>query len=67
MNVSQEALTLAGNLYETYCRSVGGKAFNGDPLPTWPEFRADAQKVKQANAWINVALDAMQLLKPNQE
>jgi hypothetical protein len=23
--------------YDAYCREVGGKAFNGDPLPTWQE------------------------------
>ena len=26
---------IAGNLYEEYCKEVGGKAFNGDPLPGW--------------------------------
>jgi len=23
--------------YEAYCKSCGGKAFNGDPLPTWED------------------------------
>ena len=54
----------AGNLYEVYCAAVGGLAFNGDPLPTWDEFRSDAKKQKQSEAWIRVAeAAANQLLK----
>lgn len=37
--------------YETYCKEVGGKAFNGDPLPSWKEFASDPNKTKQSNAW----------------
>ena len=46
---------LAGKLYEHYCKHVGGIAFNGDPLPTWAEFRADVSKKKQSDAWVAVA------------
>lgn len=46
---------LACNLYSAYCTAVGGKAFNGDPLPDWITFRADPNKQKQVNAWIEVA------------
>jgi len=49
---------LAGKLYEAYCQAVGGKAFNGDPLPEWEEFRADPSKTKQSNAWVIVAHEA---------
>ena len=54
-----ESETLAGHLYETYCKEVGGKAFNGDPLPKWPEFRADANKKKQSDAWVATARAAI--------
>lgn len=42
-------------LYTVYCDAVGGKAFNGDPLPTWEQFAADMKKTKQADAWREVA------------
>jgi hypothetical protein len=45
--------------YESYCNSVGGKAFNGDPLPSWKEFAADPAKFKQAQAWRNGILQAL--------
>jgi len=47
--------SVAAVLYENYCESVGGKAFNNDPLPSWEEFRADPEKKKQSDAWISVA------------
>lgn len=50
--------TFAAQLYEAYCREVGGKAFNGAPLPSWAEFAADPTKNKQRLAWIAVALEA---------
>lgn len=53
---------LAEILYETYCREVGGKAFNGDPLPDWRTFRADPSKSKQSGAWIAVAIEAIENL-----
>ena len=42
----------AGRAYEAYCVAVGGKAFNGDPLPDWATFRADPTKRKQSDAWV---------------
>lgn len=51
--ISLEAV--AGTLYEVYCAAVGGKAFNGDPLPKWAEFRTDPAKRKQSDAWVLVA------------
>jgi hypothetical protein len=40
--------------YDAYCREVGGRAFNGDPLPTWQEQRErDDQKIP--NAWCAAA------------
>ena len=53
---------LAGQLYTCYCQSVGGKAFNGDPLPTWDEFSADPAKAKQRQAWVDVAAEAVNQL-----
>lgn len=40
------AYHLADKLYTLYCESVGGLAFNGDPLPKWTVFRSDASKLK---------------------
>jgi hypothetical protein len=53
---------LAGRLYETYCNSVGGKAFNGDPLPNWETFLGDPEKRKQSQAWVDAAKAACEQL-----
>lgn len=53
---------IAAGLYERYCEEVGGKAFNGDPLPKWEEFRADPSKKKQSDAWVKVAVEALALI-----
>lgn len=53
---------LAADLYETYCASVGGLAWNGDTLPSWEEFRADPKKQKQSDGWMAVAVRAIELL-----
>ena len=53
---------IAEELYRVYCLAVGGKAFNGDPLPDWETFYTDETKEKQANAWIAAAERAIQLL-----
>ena len=42
-------------LYTVYCKRVGGKAFNGDPLPDWDTFVNDPAKGRQANAWRDAA------------
>lgn len=54
----QDVDQLASKLYTKYCEAVGGKAFNGDPLPDWDTFRADLTKIKQSSAWIEVAVEA---------
>lgn len=46
---------IAQELYTAYCNAVGGKAFNGDPLPSWEEFSNDENKQLQANAWRKAA------------
>lgn len=51
----EEITQFAGDLYEAYNEAVGGKAFNGDPLPSWEKFRSDPIKRKQADAWERVA------------
>jgi hypothetical protein len=55
---SPQAENLAGVLYTAYCKAVGGKAFNGEPLPDWQTFKADPQKYKQLCGWIAVAVTA---------
>jgi hypothetical protein len=42
-------------MYTAYCRAVGGKAFNGDLLPSWQVFRADPAKKLQSDAWLEAA------------
>ena len=56
-----EIETIAGVLYTQYCDAVGGKAFNGDPLPKWSEFRADPSKQKQSDAWVVVGRVAAEM------
>lgn len=55
MTHSEIITKFAGQLYDTYCVAVGGKAFDGAPLPSWEEFSKDPSKEKQVNAWCLVA------------
>lgn len=55
---------LAKKMYDKYCESVGGVAFNGDKLPDSAEFFMDGTKQKQANAWRDAAQVAIDLLDP---
>jgi hypothetical protein len=50
---------LAGQMYDAYCAAVGGLAFNGCKLPSWKEFAADPNKVKQADGWRTAAQAAI--------
>jgi hypothetical protein len=54
-----EAEALAARLYTIYCRCVGGKAYDGKPLPPWSEFGKDTKKFAQSNAWRAVAREAI--------
>lgn len=60
----EEALNrrLAGELWKSYAAAVGGKAFNGDPLPTWNDLLADTNKEKIVSAWLAVADKAIERL-----
>lgn len=51
---------LAHTLYDEYCAAVGGKAFNGDPLPHSAEFFSDPKKAKQTYAWRVTAQKAIE-------
>lgn len=53
---------LARHMYDDYCTAVGGKAFNGDPLPKSDEFFTDENKTKQATAWIVTAQSAVSFI-----
>ena len=55
---------VAAVLYAEYCGAVGGKAFNGDVLPGWGEFRADEGKAKQVAAWLAVGRRAAEFREP---
>ena len=50
-NVEQQAK----KMYEAYCAAVGGKAFNGDPLPSWALFSVDPSKQLQVSGWLAAA------------
>jgi hypothetical protein len=55
---------IACRMYTDYCKAVGGKAFNGDPLPSWNEFVNDSAKQVQAAGWIAAASGALADLAP---
>lgn len=52
---------LAIELYDVYCAAVGGKAYDGRPLPAGREFMNDPAKQKQADAWRAVAVHAVKI------
>jgi hypothetical protein len=54
-------IQLGGTLYETYAAAVGGKAFNGDPLPAWLVMQQDPNKQTQVKGWIAIG-DAVALM-----
>jgi hypothetical protein len=41
--------------WDTYSKAVGGKAFNGDPLPTWDAMCKDEKKENLVVAWKRAA------------
>ena len=53
---------LAMALYAEYCAEVGGKAYDGRPLPTAKEFFNDDTKAKQARAWMAAASKALGII-----
>lgn len=57
----------AQELYSAYCAAVGGKAYNGQPLPSAQEFWDDPTKTAQAKAWEAVAEKAMKGKLPETE
>ena len=42
---------LACCMYTAYCNAVGGKAYNGDPLPDWDTLTKDPTKQKIVTGW----------------
>jgi hypothetical protein len=54
--------SFAEELYETYCEAVGGKSFDGSPLPSWESFKKDPEKAKQVRGWMAVAWKARHTL-----
>lgn len=54
--------TIAELIYTEYCKEVGGKAFNGDLLPSWSDFIKDPSKEKQCLGWIAAADKVMKFL-----
>ena len=53
---------LAHAMYDAYCVEVGGKAWDGRPLPTAKEFFADETKQKQAMGWFAAASKAIEMI-----
>lgn len=58
MNIEKAAI----ELYDTYCAAVGGRAWDGKPLPTGQQFFADPAKQVQAEGWRAVAKRATALV-----
>ena len=56
--------TIAEAIYTAYCESVGGTAWNGEPLPTWNQFHNDESKERQVYGWLAAAQSAINLLTP---
>lgn len=52
-------------MYDEYCREVGGKAYDGRPLPTSKEFFSDESKVVQRRGWFAAASKAIEILIHN--
>lgn len=53
---------VAMEMYDAYCEQVGGKAFDGRPLPTSAEFFEDVGKRKQAAGWLAAASKALEII-----
>lgn len=47
--------TLGQAAWDAYSQSVGGKAYNGDPLPSWGVMREDPRKQHLVKAWVAAA------------
>lgn len=43
-------------LYDVYTAAVGGKAWDGRPLPSGAEFMADASKQMPGGLWLGMRL-----------
>lgn len=61
LSVSEQMAAMLGKVlgktaWDTYKDTVGGKAFNGDPLPTWEEMEKDPAKTQIVCAWQASAL-----------
>lgn len=50
-NIDERTEVLARRMYDVYTAAVGGKAWDGRPLPSSAEFFADESKRKQADGW----------------
>ena len=58
--ISKESI--AKDLYTIYCIEVGGKAFNGLPLPEWEEFYNDSEKQIQVRAWLAIGQKVLDMI-----
>lgn len=50
---------LGQTAWDTYNLNVGGKAVNGDPLPTWEQLKADPKRTHIVTGWISAAQAAV--------
>ena len=61
----KQILNHAEFLYNVYCRAVGNRSFNGDPLPSWAALCASAtedqndRSAKVVGAWQQVAIASL--------
>ncbi len=62
-DINQKAI----ELYDIYTAAVGGKAFNGAPLPCGKDFMSDPTKQKQADGWRAVAAHVLGAAAPAEQ
>lgn len=62
-SVGSTLTEMAEVMYTEYCEAVGGKSYDGKPLPTAKEFFDDDSKVTQSMAWLRAAGKAIDYLR----
>lgn len=62
-SVGSTLTEMAEVMYTEYCEAVGGKSYDGKPLPTAREFFNDDSKAKQAMGWLRAAGKAIDYLR----
>lgn len=59
-DIVQVSSRLGKAAWDAYAKAVGGKAFNGDVLPTWEAMQLDAKKQQLVAGWMAAGMAATQ-------